>query len=130
MSKKTDPVRSQETSSPATRKTTKKADHLKDLEQRLLRLEKRTKNNERFARTFSGCLDTQVLAIDAVTSVMRRALREDATIHDELWDAIKRYDRHKVHRWFSGFCGVLFRVLVVAVAGFMGAFIYWVFCGK
>lgn len=101
-----------------------------DLEQRLSRLEKRVKNNERFGKTFTDCLSSQVVAIDAVTAVVRRSLREDAEIHSELSAAIKEYDRHKISRWFSGFFGVFFRVAALCVAGFMGAFIYWVFSGK
>ncbi len=72
----------------------KKENRLTDLEQRLLRIEKRIKSNERFARTFAGCMSTQVLAIDAVTDVLRRALREDIVIQDELMSAIRHYDKH------------------------------------
>lgn len=108
----------------------KKDNKIADLEQRLSRLEKRTKSNERFARTFSECLNTQVNAIDAVTSVLRRGLREDAVVQDELMAAIRDYDKHKFRRWLSGFCGVMFWVLSVGVAAFVGAFIYWVFSGQ
>lgn len=101
-----------------------------DLDQRLGRLEKRLKNNERFARTFASSLTTQVVAIDAVTEAMRHALRNDVEVHAELAYAIKRYDQHKVRRWFSGFFGVLLWVGSVAVAGIVGAFIYWLFSGK
>ena len=108
----------------------KKDNKIADLEQRLGRLEKRTKSNERFARTFSECLNTQVNAIDAVTSVLRRGLREDAVVQDELMAAIRDYDKHKVRRWLSGFCGVMLWVTSVTVAVFVGAFIYWVFSGQ
>lgn len=108
----------------------KKENRLTDLEQRLARLEKRTKSNERFARTFAGCMSTQVVAIDAVTEVLRRGLREDAVVADELKMAIKNYDKHKFRRWFSGFCNVLLWVISVMLAAVVGAFIYWVFSGK
>jgi len=101
-----------------------------DLDQRLGRIEKRVKNNERFARTFANSLTTQVVAIDAVTEAMRHALRNDVEVHEELAYAIKRYDQHKVRRWFSGFFGVLLWISSVAVAGIVGAFIYWLFSGK
>lgn len=101
-----------------------------DLEQRLRRLEKRTKNNERFGKTFADCLSSQVIAIDAVAAVVRRSLKEDAETHDELRAAIKEYDRRKISRWFSGFFGVLFRILALAIAVFVGAFIHWVFSGQ
>lgn len=108
----------------------KKDNKIADLEQRLSRLEKRTKSNERFARTFSECLNTQVNAIDAVTSVLRRGLREDAVVQDELMAAIRDYDKHKFRRWLSGFCGVMLWVISVTVAVFVGAFVYWVFSGQ
>lgn len=113
-----------------TQKTVNKDRRISDLEQRLRRLEKRTKNNERFGKTFSDCLSSQVVAIDAVTAIVRRSLREDSEIQDELSAAIKDYDRHKITRWFSGFLGVVFRVAALCSAGFMGAFIYWVFSGQ
>lgn len=108
----------------------KKDNKIADLEQRLSRLEKRTKSNERFARTFAECLNTQVNAIDAVTSVLRRGLREDAVVQDELMAAIRDYDKHKFRRWLSGLCGVMLWVISVTVAVFVGAFIYWVFSGQ
>lgn len=101
-----------------------------DLEQRLRRLEKRIKNNERFGKTLNDCLSSQVVAIDAVTAIVRRSLKEDAEVHAELSAAIKEYDRHKITRWFCGFFGVLFRVVALCVAAFMGAFLYWVFSGQ
>lgn len=133
MSKKTDknqPTVETASEPVLTKSLLKKDEHIKDLERRLERIEKRTKSNERFARTFSGCLDTQVLAIDAVTDVVRRGLREDAVIHEELMSAIRQYDRHKVRRWFSGFFGVLLWVVSVMAAACVGAFIYWVYSGK
>lgn len=105
----------------------KKDAKITDLEQRLGRLEKRLKTNERFARTFATCMDTQVIAIDAVTGVIRRALKTDAAIASDLSAAIHEYDRHKVRRWLSGFCGVFLWVGSVAAAAFVGAFIYWAF---
>ena len=108
----------------------KKDNRITDLEQRLSRIEKRTKSNERFARTLSECLGTQVYAIDAVTSVLRRSLREDAVVQDELMATIKDYDKHKFRRWLSGFCGVLLWVGSVTLAVFVGAFVYWVFSGQ
>lgn len=105
----------------------KKDNKITDLEQRLVRLEKRLKSNERFARTFATCMDTQVIAIDAVTSVVRRALKHDAEIAADLDAAIHEYDRHKIRRWFSGFLGVFLWVGSVAAAAFIGAFIYWTF---
>ncbi len=108
----------------------KKENKIADLEQRLSRLEKRTKSNERFARTFENCLSTQVVAVDAVTDVIRRALREDNATHDELMDAIRHYDKHKFRRWFSGFTSVLLWVISVMLAACVGAFIYWVFSGQ
>lgn len=108
----------------------KKDNKITELEQRLSRIEKRTKSNERFARTLSECLGTQVYAIDAVAGVLRRSLREDAVVQDELMAAIKDYDKHKFRRWFSGFCSVLLWAGSVALAAFIGAFIYWTFSGK
>ena len=108
----------------------KKENKVADLEQRLSRLEKRTKSNERFAKTFESCLSTQVVAVDAVMDVVRRALREDNATHDELMDAIRHYDKHKFRRWFSGFTSVLLWVVSVMLAACVGAFIYWVFSGK
>lgn len=129
MSKTTDKnANADEVSSPKTQKPEDR--HLKELEQRLRRLEKRLKNNERFGKTFADCLGSQVVAIEAVTATVRRSLREDADVHDELSAAIKEYDRHKIRRWFSGFFGALFRILALAAAAFMGAFIYWVFSGQ
>lgn len=108
----------------------KKDNKIAELEQRLIRIEKRTKSNERFARTLSECLGTQVYAIDAVAGVLRRSLREDAVVQDELMAAIKDYDKHKFRRWLSGFCGVLLWVGSVTLAVFIGAFVYWVFSGQ
>ena len=105
----------------------KKDNKIADLEQRLSRLEKRLKSNERFARTFANCMDTQVVAIDAVTSVFRRALKTDAGVASDLSAAIHEYDRHKVRRWLSGFLGVFLWVGSVAAAAFIGALIYWIF---
>lgn len=108
----------------------KKDNKIADLEQRLSRLEKRLKSNERFARTFATCMDTQVVAIDAVTSVIRRALKNDAEIANELSAAIHEYDRHKVRRWLSGFLGVFLWVGSVMAAAFIGALIYWTFAAN
>lgn len=105
----------------------KKDNKIADLERRLNQLEKRLKSNERFARTFANCMDTQVVAIDAVTSVVRRALKTDAEIANDLSLAIHEYDRHKIRRWFSGFLGVFLWVGSVAAAAFIGALIYWIF---
>ena len=109
---------------------TKKQAKITALEHRLDRLERRTKSNERFANTLSESLSTQVVAIDAVIDVLRRALRDDATIQSELMAAIKEYDKHKFRRWLSGFCSVVLWVGSVALAAFVGAFIYWIFSGK
>lgn len=109
---------------------TKKENKVTDLEQRLSRIEKRTKSNERFAKTLEGCLSTQVVAVDAVIDVIRRALREDYATHDELMDAIKEYDKHKFRRWFSGFTSVLLWVVSIMLSACVGAFIYWVFSGQ
>lgn len=108
----------------------KKDNKIADLEQRLSRLEKRLKSNERFARTFATCMDTQVVAIDAVTSVIRRALKNDAEIANELSAAIHEYDRHKVRRWLSGFLGIFLWVGSVMAAAFIGALIYWTFAAN
>ncbi len=105
----------------------KKDAKIADLEQRLSRLEKRLKSNERFARTFANCMDTQVIAIDSVTRVFRRALKTDAETAAELSAAIHEYDRHKFRRWLSGFGGVFLWVGSVCAAAFIGAFIYWIF---
>lgn len=105
----------------------KKDAKIADLEQRLSRLEKRLKPNERFARTFATCMDTQVIAIDSVTRVFRRALKTDAETAAELSAAIHEYDRHKFRRWLSGFGGVFLWVGSVCAAAFIGAFIYWIF---
>lgn len=105
----------------------KKDTRIADLEQRLSRLEKRLKSNERFARTFASCMDTQVVAIDAVTGVIRRALKNDAEIANELSASIREYDQHKIRRWFSGFLGVFLWVGSVMAAAFIGALIYWTF---
>ncbi len=133
MSKKTDQDQNDETKvdiAELNKALIKKENRLADLEQRLTRIEKRTKNNERFAHTFAGCLSTQVIAIDAVTEVLRRSLREDAVVHEELSAAIREYDKHKIRRWLSGFFGVLLWVVSVMVAAVVGAFIYWVFSGQ
>lgn len=103
---------------------------LSNIDERLTRLEKRLKSNERFARTFANCLTTQVVAIDAVTEAMRHGLQSDVEIHEELAAAIKAYDRHKVRRWFSGFFGVLLWISSVTIAAVAGAFIYWLFSGQ
>ena len=108
-----------------------KKDHrIADLEQRLARIEKRTKSNERFAHTLSECLGTQISAVDAVAEILRRSLRNDAVVQDELMAAIRDYDRHKFRRWLSGFCGVLLWVASVTLAVFAGAFVYWIFSGR
>ena len=62
----------------------KKDNKITELEQRLSRIEKRTKSNERFARTLSECLGTQVCAIDAVAGVLRRSLREEYKTNSRL----------------------------------------------
>lgn len=108
----------------------KKDNKITDLEQRLTRLEKRLKSNERFGRTLATTLTTQVVAIDAVNEVLTRGLLQDAKVHDVLLAAIKEYDNRKVQRWLSGFFGVLFKLLALALAAFVGAFIYWVFSGQ
>ncbi len=102
---------------------------LADLERRLERVERKVNSNERFARTLSKCLGTQVQATDAVVEVVRKCLREDAELRAELTSAIKEYDKHKVTRWLTGFGGVVFRIVALAAAAFAGAFIYWVFYG-
>ena len=108
----------------------KKDRRIADLEQRLARIEKRTKSNERFAHTLSECLGTQISAVDAVAEILRRSLRNDAVVQDELMAAIRDYDRHKFRRWLSGFCGVLLWVASVTLAVFAGAFVYWIFSGR
>ena len=105
-----------------------KTKRLTELEERLKRLEKRYKSNERLAQTLATCLSTQVVAIDAVSEVTRRTITGDAATHDVLQAAIKAYDKHKVRRWLSGFCGVLLWICSVAAAACTGAFIYWLFC--
>ena len=107
----------------------KKENKVTDLEQRLIRLERKLKSNERFAKTFAGCMSTQVVAIDAVTNIVRRSLRDDTTTHEELANAIRTYDKHKFRRFFSGFFGVFLWVGSVMLAAVVGAFIYWVFSG-
>lgn len=105
----------------------KKDRKITELEQRLTKLEKRLKTNEQFARTLSTCLTTQVIGIDAVTSVIRRALANDAELHAELGSAIQAYDKRKFRRWVSGFCGVLLWIASVAAAAIVGASIQWLF---
>lgn len=109
---------------------TKKDNRLKEFEQRLTRLEKRIKNNERFAHTFVDCVSTQVTAIDAINAVLCRGLRDNTDIQEELMLAIKTYDQHKIRRFFSGLFGVIMWVASVMVAAVVGAFIYWVFSGQ
>lgn len=104
--------------------------NISELEQRLQRLEKRCKSNERLAKTLASCLDTQLVANEAVTKVVRRAIRDDVEVHDELSLALAQYDRTKFHRCFSGVLGVFFRIVALAAASFVGAFIYWAFSGQ
>lgn len=110
---------------------TKKSDNPKrqvvNLEKRLGQLEKRLANNERFARTFAASLSTQVVAIDAVSAIVRRSLRNDAKVQQELSTAIQIYDRHKVQRWFSGALSVALWIISVVAAAFVGATIHWLF---
>lgn len=105
-----------------------KTNKISELEQRLKRIEKRFKSNERLANTLAECLATQVVAIDAVSDVTRRTITTDAETHEILQKAIKTYDKHKVRRWLSGFCGVFLWVASVMSAACVGAFIYWLFC--
>lgn len=107
----------------------KKDRRIAELEQRVTRIEKRTKSNEQFARTLAACLSTQVIGVDAVTSIVRRAIVTDAEIHDELSSAIQAYDKRKIRRWFSGFLGVLLWLASVAAAAVIGALIHWLFAG-
>lgn len=102
---------------------------LSDVERRLERIERKVNSNERFARTLSKCLNTQVLATDAVVEVVRKCLREDAELRDELTTAIKEYDKRKFTRWLTGFGGIVLKIVALAAAAFAGAFIYWVFYG-
>lgn len=130
MSKKTAPEAPADDIVALKQALAKKDNKINLLEQRLTRIERRAKSNERFANTLSECLATQVVAIDAITGVVRRALQDDVVLQDELMLAIKTYDKHKFRRWLTGFCGTMMWVLSVAVAAFMGAFIYWIFSGK
>lgn len=108
----------------------KKERRIVELEQRLTRLEKRIKSNERFAHTLSDSLSTQVVAIDAVTQVISRALHTNADIQKELMSAIHEYDQHKFRRWLSGFCSIVLWISSIAAAVCTGAFVYWLFSGK
>lgn len=100
------------------------------LEKRLGQLEKRLSNNERFARTFAMSVSTQVVAIDAVTDVVRRSLQNDAKIQHEIGSAIHLYDKHKIRRWFSGVLSVVLWVASITAAAFIGATIYWLFAAQ
>lgn len=100
---------------------------LNEIDRRLARIEKKTKTNEQFARTLSASLSTQVIAVDAVTKLFRRALSSDAQIQDELSQAIRTYDRRKFRRWCSGFFGVLLWIGSIAGAAVVGALIHWLF---
>ncbi len=100
---------------------------LNEIDRRLARIEKKTKTNEQFARTISASLSTQVIAVDAVTKILRHALTSDAQIQEELSQAIRTYDRRKFRRWCSGFLGVLLWVGSIAGAAVVGALIHWLF---
>ncbi len=103
---------------------------LRDLERRLERIERKVNSNERFARTLAKSVTTQTLAADSLLYVLRKSLREDVEIRDELTAAIKQYDKRKFRRWFSGFFGIVLWIASVAAAAGVGAFIYWAFSGK
>lgn len=98
---------------------------LTELEQRLKRLEKRFKSNERLATSLAECLATQIVAVDAVGEVVRRNLTDDATTAQTLEAAIKYYDKHKFRRFLSGFFSILLWIASIAAAACVGAFIYW-----
>lgn len=100
------------------------------LEKRLGQLEKRLSSNERFARTFAMSVSTQVVAIDAVTDVVRRSLQNDAKIQHEISSAIRIYDKHKIRRWFSGVLSVVLWVASITASAFIGATIYWLFAAQ
>ena len=104
-----------------------KSSKVTELEQRLKRLEKRYKSNERLSHSLAECLATQVVAVDAVSDVVRRNFTNDAEVQEILRDAIKKYDKHKFRRFLSGFLGVLLWVGSVMAAACIGAFIYWLF---
>ncbi len=107
-------------------KSTKERE-IANLEKRISQLEKKLATNEKFARTFANTLSTQVVAIDAVTDVIRRSFQTDAKVQHELSTAIRVYDKHKIRRWFSGFLGLLLWIASVIMAAFAGAAIYWLF---
>lgn len=100
---------------------------LNEIDRRLARIEKKTKTNEQFARTMSASLSTQVIAIDAVTKILRRAISSDAQVQEELSLAIRTYDKRKFRRWFSGLLGILLWIASVAGAAVVGALIHWLF---
>lgn len=99
------------------------------LGQRLSRLEKKLSSNEQVANLMVDALISQTLASEAVRDIIRRSLREDAIVHDELVLAIKSYDKAKFRRAFSGLLGVLLWMVSVGVAAVIGAFIHWTFSG-
>lgn len=109
----------------------KKTDKISDngANQRLARLEKKLGSNEQMANLMVDVLISQTLASEAVRDIIRRSLREDAIVHDELVLAIQSYDKAKFRRAFSGFLGVLLWFMSIGIAAVVGAFIHWAFSG-
>lgn len=130
MSEKTDKNSKTASTQPAQEKAPEAGRQIANLEKRIGQLEKRLANNERFARTFANSLSTQVVAIDAVTDVVRRSLQNDAKVQHELSTAICIYDKHKVRRWFSGTLSVLLWIISIMAAAFVGAAIHWLFAAQ
>lgn len=108
---------------------TKAERRISELEQRVVRMEKRTRSNEQFARTLATCLSTQIIGVDAVTEIVRRAIATDTDTHKELNIAIREYDKRKLRRWCSGFLGVILWIGSITAAAVIGALIHWVFAG-
>ncbi len=97
---------------------------------RIDRLEKKINSNERFARTFVRSVNAQTVATDAITEIVRKSFCEDAKMRKELHYAMDQYDKRRRRKLVFNLGSIIFWVLSVAVAAFIGAFIHWVFSGQ
>lgn len=112
------------------KKSVTKDNQILELTTRIERLERKINSNERFARTFVRSVNAQTAATDAITGIIRKSFCEDAEMRKELHFAMDQYDKRRRRKLISNIGGIIFWVLSVAVAAFVGAFIHWVFSGQ
>lgn len=91
---------------------------INNLKKRVTALEERLGDNEKFAKSFSECLETQALAQSCLQKRFSNMIETDSIAREAMSKFVRSDHLHNVLAFLKSFGGALFWVIVGAAASY------------